>query len=149
MLLVIPLFILSCGRKESPPPAGFQIQDGFDLTLVASEPLIKDPVDLEFNERGEALVLEMPGYPFEDQQSKIMLLKDKDNNGVYDESSVFAENLQMASSILPFKDGVLVAAPPYLLFVKDTDGDNQADAADTLMGGFSTGNLQHNYNGLT
>ncbi|HEX8038633.1 MAG TPA: PVC-type heme-binding CxxCH protein [Chryseosolibacter sp.] len=148
LLLAVPLFIFSCDKKQAPPD-GFQIEPGFDLALVASEPLIKDPVDLEFNEKGEALVLEMPGYPFEDSQSRIVILNDKNDDGVYDDSHVFAENLQMGASILPYKDGVLVAAPPYLLFVKDTDQDNKADAVDTLMGGFSTGNLQHNYNGLT
>ncbi|MDZ7648171.1 MAG: PVC-type heme-binding CxxCH protein [Cytophagales bacterium] len=140
--------LVSCNQKDS-TPEGFQIEEGFELTLVASEPNIKDPVDLEFTENGEALVLEMPGYPFEDQQSKIILLKDKDQDGVYDDHVVFAENLQLASSIMPYKKGVLVAAPPYLLFVKDTDSDYKADVVDTLMGGFSTGNLQHNYNGLT
>lgn len=140
--------LLSCSNK-SELPAEFQIEKGFQLELIAKEPLIKDPVDLEFNERGEAMVLEMPGYPFEDKQSRIVILKDLDNNGEYDEVSVFAENLQLASSFLPYKEGVLVAAPPYLLYVKDLDNDHKADAVDTLMGGFSTGNLQHNYNGLT
>ena len=44
---------------------------------------------------------------------------------------------------------MLVAAPPYLLYLRDNDGNDQADQVDTLMGGFATGNLQHNYNGLT
>jgi putative membrane-bound dehydrogenase-like protein len=147
-LCVCLILSISCKQRES-TPAGFQIEEGFELALVASEPNIKDPVDLEFSENGDALVLEMPGYPFEDQQSKIILLKDKDQDGVYDDHIVFAENLQLASSIMPYKKGVLVAAPPYLLFVKDTDNDYKADVVDTLMGGFSTGNLQHNYNGLT
>ena len=119
------------------------------MQLVASEPHIKDPVDFEFNEMGDAMVLEMPGYPFEDQQSRIVILKDKNNDGVYDDKVVFVEGLQLASSILPFQNGVLVAAPPYLLHVKDLNRDNKADAVDTLMGGFATENLQHNYNGLT
>jgi hypothetical protein len=70
------------------------------------------------------------------------------HDGVYDHHVVFAEGLQLASSILPFQNGVLVAAPPYLLHVKDINRDNKADAVDTLMGGFATENLQHNYNGL-
>jgi putative membrane-bound dehydrogenase-like protein len=138
-----------CQSEESSIPASFQIEKGFSMKLVASEPLIKDPVDLEFNEKGEAFVLEMPGYPFEDQQSRIILLKDKNNDGVYDENVIYAEGLQLASSILPYKKGVLVAAPPFLLHVIDTNGDEIADKTDTLMSGFSTGNLQHNYNGLT
>lgn len=148
LLLIVPFLVLSCNEKPA-APAGFEIESGFNLQLVASEPLIKDPVDLEFNEKGDALVLEMPGYPFGEQQSRIIVLKDNDNDGVYDDHQVFAENLQLATSILPYKDGVLVAAPPYLLHVKDPNGDYKVDAVDTLMGGFSTGNLQHNYNGLT
>ena len=142
------IILVSC-NSEPQAPTGFKIEAGFNLQLVAQEPLIKDPVDFEFNENGEALVLEMPGYPFEDKQSRIVLLNDKNKDGVYDDRSVFADNLQLASSFLPYKKGVLVAAPPYLLYVKDLDGDKKADAIDTLMAGFSTGNLQHNYNGLT
>jgi hypothetical protein len=147
-IITFLIFSLSCDFLIK-PPSGFQMEEGFQLRLVASEPLIYDPVDMEFNEQGEALVLEMPGYPLEDQASRIILLRDQDTDGQYDERIVFAENLQMATSLMPYKKGVLVAAPPYLLFVKDTDGDYRADAVDTLMGGFSTGNLQHNYNGLT
>lgn len=148
LLFVVPFFVWSC--QDTPEtPAGFEIESGFNLELVASEPLIKDPVDLEFNEQGDALVLEMPGYPFGEQQSRIVVLKDNNQDGVYDDHQVFAENLQLATSILPYRDGVLVAAPPYLLHVKDANRDYQVDAVDTLMGGFSTGNLQHNYNGLT
>jgi putative membrane-bound dehydrogenase-like protein len=116
---------------------------------VAAEPLIVDPVDIEFNERGDALVLEMPGYPFGDQQSRIVVLQDKNADGIYDDKTVFVEGLQLANSFMPYQKGILVAAPPYLLFVRDDDQNYVPDRVDTLMGGFSTGNLQHNYNGLT
>lgn len=143
--LILALF--SC--RQNSTPSGFQIEKGFSLTRVAAEPLIKDPVDLEFNELGDALVLEMPGYPFEDKQSRIVVLKDDNADGEYDRNIVFIENLQLANSFMPYKKGVLVAAPPYLLFVHDDDQNYVPEKVDTLMGGFSTGNLQHNYNGLT
>ena len=141
---------LSCSTKyTSSAPEGFQIEEGFEMKLIAAEPLITDPVDIEFNEFGDALVLEMPGYPQEDKQSRIISLEDSDGDGIYDKRTVFADNLQLASSILPYQNGVLVAAPPYLLHVKDTDKDKIGDQIDTLMSGFAEGNLQHNYNGLT
>ncbi len=145
------LLLLSsnCTVDPSSVPDGFEIQEGFALQLIASEPLIKDPVDLEFDEHGDAYVLEMPGYPYEDRESRILLLKDDNNDGIYDNSTVFAEHLQLASSIMPYRQGFLIAAPPNLLFLKDTNGDQKADVRDTIMTGFSTGNLQHNYNGLT
>ena len=147
--IVVGFSIISCKKSSSSEIEGFKSLEGYVLEIVASEPLISDPVDLEFDENGDAYVLEMPGYPFEDKHSRIVNLKDKDGDGEYDDMIVYAESLQLASSILPYNKGILVAGPPYLLFVKDTDGDGFADHRDTLMGGFSTGNLQHNYNGLT
>ncbi len=146
--LFLLVFILSC-NKSSPPLEGFEIEEGFNLEKVASEPVIVDPVDLEFNENGDAMVLEMPGYPFEDKQSRILILKDNNNDGVYDSSFVYAENLQLANSFMPYKKGVLVAAPPYLLQLHDDNLDYKIEKIDTLMGGLATGNLQHNYNALT
>lgn len=148
--LTIPIILglVSC-KKAQKTPEGFEIQDGFKLALVASEPLIKDPVDFEFNERGDALVLEMPGYPLEDKMSRLLVLKDKNKDGIYDSTIIFAENLGLADSFMPYKKGVLVAAPPYLLQLHDDNQDYHVDKIDTLMGGFTKENLQHNYNGLT
>lgn len=84
----------------------FRLNLGFAITRVAAEPLIKDPVDLEFNELGHAMVLEMPGYPFEDKQSRIVVLKDTNTDGVYDDKIVFIENLQLANSFMPYKRSI-------------------------------------------
>jgi putative membrane-bound dehydrogenase-like protein len=147
-IIMLAIALAACKPKDV-LLKDFQIESGFDISLAAREPLIQDPVDFEFNEWGDALVLEMPGYPLEDKQSRLKALKDKNHDGIYDEQILFAENLRMATSVLPYKSGVLVSAPPYLLYLKDEDHNYQVDAVDTLMGGFSTGNLQHNYNGLT
>jgi putative membrane-bound dehydrogenase-like protein len=141
--------LFSCRQQKTAVPEGFEIEKGFELTLVASEPIVVDPVDLKFDENGRAYAMEMPGYPMEDKQSRIVLLHDSNEDGIYDSSSVFAKDLMLGTSMLPYKKGMLVAAPPYLLFLQDTNSDSQADKIDTLMGGFATGNLQHNYNGLT
>ena len=127
----------------------FVINPKFKLELVASEPLVFDPVDLEFDENGDAYVLEMPGYPLNDEESRLVLLKDENNDGHYDKRIVFADSLNFASSIMPYKEGLLVAAPPNLLFLKDEDGDGKAEIRKLIMSGFADGNLQHNFNGLT
>ncbi len=148
LILFIILGLFSC-KKAQKTPDGFEIQDGFKLELVAAEPLIYDPVDLEFNEKGDAMVLEMPGYPMEDKQSRLLVLKDNNKDGVYDSTIVFKDNLGLADSFMPYKKGVLVASPPYLLQLHDDNGDYKVEKIDTLMGGFAKENLQHNYNGLT
>ena len=148
LILFFILGLFSC-KKAQKTPDGFEIQDGFNVELVANEPLIYDPVDLEFNEKGDAMVLEMPGYPMEDKQSRLLVLKDNNKDGVYDSTIVFKDNLGLADSFMPYKKGVLVAAPPYLLQLHDENGDYKVEKVDTLMGGFAKENLQHNYNGLT
>jgi len=148
-LIGITSILASCSIDEPNIPDGFKIADGHRLELVASEPIIRDPVDLEFDEHGDAYVLEMPGYPFEESESRLMRLIDADADGVYDESTIFAADLELASSFLPYRNGFLVASPPYLLHIADTDGDHKADRRDTILSGFATGNLQHNYNGLS
>ncbi|MFN5054915.1 MAG: PVC-type heme-binding CxxCH protein [Bacteroidota bacterium] len=138
----------SCKTKQALVP-GFELADGFNIENIASEPLIKDPVDIAFDDRGNMLVLEMPGYPLEDVQSKVLMLKDTNHDGKMDLAKTYASNLNMATSFMPYEKGILVAAPPYLLYCKDENNDEQVEKVDTLMGGFATGNLQHNYNGLT
>jgi putative membrane-bound dehydrogenase-like protein len=91
----------------------------------------------------------MPGYPMEDKQSRLLVLKDNNKDGVYDSTIVFKDNLGLADSFMSYKKGVLVAAPPYLLQLHDENGDYKVEKVDTLMGGFAKENLQHNYNGLT
>ncbi|MDA1273442.1 MAG: c-type cytochrome [Verrucomicrobia bacterium] len=133
--------------------AGMEWHPDFQVRQVAREPVVVDPVDLEFDENGNAFVLEMGGYPVapvveSEFPGRIVMISDSDGDGVFDQRRVFAERFQYGTSILPYRGGLLVAAPPDLLFLKDTDGDGVADTRVSLMTGFEVGNAQHNYNGL-
>ena len=130
ILVCITVFFVGFPFFKPTPPEGFQIEDGFTLEKIAAEPLIVDPVDLEFNENGDAMVMEMPGYPYGDKQSRLLILKDKNQDGVYDSSIVYAKNLRLANSFMPYKKGVLVSAPPYLLQLHDDNLDYKVDKID-------------------
>ena len=149
--LTLGVFLLvHCQEKEEQPvDSSFQLNPDFQLELVAAEPLVFDPVDLEFDENGDAYVLEMPGYPMDDAESRLVQLHDDDDDGLYDRRTVFADSLHIASSFMPYQRGFLVLAPPELLWVGDSDGDGIADVRKPIMGGFERGNQQHNSNGLT
>lgn len=124
------------------------IVPGFDIELVASEPLIADPVDLEFCANGSAYVLQMPGYPHSDVESSLIKLIDQDEDGVFDDAHLYADSLRQATSFMPYRDGFLVAAPPDLLYIADMDQDGKAEYRKSIISGFPEGNLQHNFNGL-
>ena len=147
--LTAALFLQGCTSKNLETPKGFQIHPEFTMQLVASEPLVFDPVDMRFDEHGQTFILEMPGYPASDAESRLVQLIDSNHDGIYDNRKVVDDSLGVATSFMPYKNGFLVAAPPHLLWLIDADADGTIDTRKKLMNGFSTGNLQHNFNGLT
>ncbi len=125
----------------------YEVAEGYQIELIASEPLIADPVDMEIDEYGNMYVVEMSGYPLDKSHTgKIKLLKDKDGDGVMDEGILFADNLMFPNGILRWKKGVLITDAPYVLYLEDSDGDGQADVRDTLLTGFSLSNPHVNVN---
>ena len=129
-------------------PPGFELHPEFELGLVAAEPVVVDPIDLAFDERARAFVLELPGYPDMKRPARIVSVSDTDGDGRWDRRRLFAGDLGMADSILPWRDGLLVAAPPDILYLEDADGDGKADRREVLLSGFAEGNPQHNVNAL-
>jgi hypothetical protein len=70
-------------------------------------------------------------------KSHIRLLEDRDGDGQVDHSTIFADQLLQVSSILPWQGGLIVAAAPDILYLKDTNGDGKADVRKVLFTGFA------------
>ncbi len=112
----------------------FQVAPGFRVELVASEPLVGDPVAMAFAPDGRLWVVEMRGYmpdldgTGEDQPAgRVVVLTDTDGDGRMDKSEVFLDGLVMPRAITLARGGALIGAPPVLWFCRDTDGDGRAD----------------------
>lgn len=125
----------------------FEVPPGFKIELVAAEPLISDPVDMEIDEFGNMYVVEMHGYPLDKSGSgNIILLKDTNGDGKMDKRIVFADKLTLPAGVMRWKKGIMVTDAPHLLYLEDSDHDGQADIRDTLLTGFALSNPQHNTN---
>ena len=125
----------------------FELPPGFKIELVASEPLISDPVDMEIDEYGHMYVVEMHGYPLDKSGTGIIkLLSDTDGDGQMDKSTVFAGGLTLPNSIMRWKKGVLVTDAPDVFYLEDTTGDGRADKKEVMLTGFALSNPQHNLN---
>ena len=129
-------------------PPGFELHPEFEIELIAAEPVVVDPIDLVFDELGRAFVLELPGYPDMERPARIVSVSDRDGDGRWDRRRLFAGDLGLADSILPWRRGLLVAAPPDIVYLEDTDGDDRAERREVLLSGFAEGNPQHNVNAL-
>jgi putative membrane-bound dehydrogenase-like protein len=152
--LIIPLlafFLSSCADKKKNPQFeslnNFQIADGFEISLFASEPLISDPVAMEVDENGDVYVVEMHGYPLDKSGSgKIKQLKDTSGDGLPDIAVVFAEGLRLPSGIMRWKKGIIVTDVPDVLYLEDSNGDGKADKREIMLTGMALSNPQHNGN---
>ncbi len=152
--LLISLLFISCKEKSGTSAVDsehalstFEVPPGFKIELIAAEPLISDPVDMEIDEFGNMYVVEMHGYPLDvSGNGKIILLKDNNEDGKMDERVVFADNLILPAGVMRWKKGILVTDAPNLLYFEDSDQDGRADIRDTVLSGFALSNPQHNTN---
>lgn len=135
----------------------FTLAEGFEIDLVASEPLVEDPIAMAWDARGRLWVVEMRGFmPNVDGEGErepegnIVILSDQNRDGTMDHRQVFMDELVLPRGVLPFGKGALVLAPPDLLYVIDEDGDDEADQWEVVDTGFQAGlhNPEHAINGL-
>jgi glucose/arabinose dehydrogenase len=114
-----------------------RVAPGYRVELVAAEPLVEDPVWLDWDDQGRLYVVEMRGYmpnlegEGEDLASgRIVVLEDRDGDGTMDSSEVFLDGLVLPRSVRVVPQGVLVAEPPNLWLCRDTepaDGNTRCD----------------------
>jgi putative membrane-bound dehydrogenase-like protein len=167
-LIALGAASVALGYKEVPPPekvvlpralspaeslASIKVPADLELELVAAEPLVADPIDIAWDAAGRMWVVEMADYPNGIDGrgrpgGRIRILESTKRDGRYDKSTLFVDNLSYPTSLLPWRNGVLVTAIPSVLFLEDTDGDGRADKTTKLYSGLAEGNQQHLANGL-
>ncbi len=130
---------------------------GYRLELVVSEPMVQDPVAIDFDPDGRMYVIEMVGY-MEDMPAstehnptgRVVVLEDTNDDGTMDKRTVFADGLVLPRALKVLDRGVLIAEPPNLWLARDTNGDLKADTKDVVTNtyGQRDANVEHNANGL-
>lgn len=133
---------------------------GLRAEVVAAEPLIEDPVAIDWGPDGSLFVVEMRDYPngltwhqqgdpLEVPGGRVKLLRDTNQDGVFDKSTVFVDGLSFPCGIKFWRKGVLVSAAPSIWYLEDQNSDDIADLKQPFFSGFSGGNPQHRANGIT
>jgi putative membrane-bound dehydrogenase-like protein len=121
-----------------------QVPVGFELALFAAEPDIINPIAMEWDEKGRLWVIETVDYPntVRDDKSggddRIKICEDTDGDGKADKFTIFAEKLNIPTSIVFVNGGAIVSQAPHFLFLKDTNGDDKADVRRILIDGWGT-----------
>jgi mono/diheme cytochrome c family protein/glucose/arabinose dehydrogenase/HEAT repeat protein len=136
----------------------FYMPPGYRLDLVASEPLIQDPIAIDWDPDGRLWAVEMPAFvpdlqtpePDFDPIGKIVVLEDTNRDGKMDKRTVFADGLVLARSLKVLDAGVLVAEPPNVWLMKDTNGDLKMDKKELVTDqyGRREARVEQNANGF-
>ncbi|MFD0798648.1 c-type cytochrome [Maribacter chungangensis] len=132
----------------------YKLESGFQLDLIAAEPLLVAPVTMSFDDTGRIWVVEMPSYMSnlegkgeEKLTGKIKILQDLDDDGSMDHAKVFLDSLYLPRALAHVYGGLLYAEPPYLYFVDiENDSPTNRVIVDSLYA--AEGNPEHQPNGL-
>ena len=126
----------------------FRLPPGFSAQLVASEPVVNKPMNLAFDEKGRLWCTSSAEYPWavkkdqwatpegqlKESRDKILVFSDEDRDGVVETPTVFADNLNIPTGVLPYGNGCIAWSIPNIWRLEDTDGDGKCDKRTVLFG---------------
>ncbi len=157
LLLAIPALaraekaVIHTAESPLPPEeaaATMQVPEGFNVTLFAGEPDLKQPVGFAIDDRGRLWVAEAYQYPDHNDQparDRILIFEDTDNDGRHDKRTVFYEGLNYVTGIEVGFGGAWVMSPPYFYFIPDRDGNDVPDGEpEVILDGFGNHSNAHN-----
>ena len=141
------------GLKDIPDPdpqlelQSLKVAEGFQINLFASDPMIRKPVQMNWDAQGRLWITTSTTYPQikpgQKPEDQVVILEDSDGDGRADKSVVFADNLLIPTGLAPGDGGVYVANSTEILHLKDTDGDGKADQRRVVLSGFGTEDVHH------
>ncbi len=125
----------------------FSVADGLRVSLFAAEPLVRNPTDMDIDERGRVWITEGVNYRSSFQKwgilqpagDRIVILEDTNADGQADKETVFYQDpsINAALGICVLGNKVIVSDSPNVFVLTDTDGDGQADRRELLFTGIS------------
>ena len=130
------------------------VPDGFEVSVFAAEPDIRNPIALAWDERGRLWIVESTDYPrdhagTESGTDRITICEDIDGDYVADTFTHFAQNQPLTTAIAVVRGGAIVGQAPHIVYMEDTDGDDVYDRKTRILehafGTFDTHAVMSNF----
>jgi putative membrane-bound dehydrogenase-like protein len=174
--LLVTCLISSCAQNDSGKPVsedtlteeqkhlaenalkGLKIADGLEVTPIATEPLLKNPTNIDVDEKGRIWVTEAYNYrpdingnPVNEKGDRIIILEDTNGDGRADTAKVFYQHpdLDAPLGICVLGNRVIVCQSPYVWSLYDDDGDDRADRKEIMFQGIGGNQHDHGVHAFT
>ncbi len=125
------------GLAAEQAAAAMQVPEGFEVTVCAAEPDVKQPIAMAIDDRGRTWIAEAYEYPQcaegDQGRDRILVFEDTTGDGRFDSRKIFAEGLNLVSGLEVGFGGVWVGAAPYLMFIPDANGDDVPDGDPQIL----------------
>ncbi len=169
IFLIACLLLTSCSQQndngnEPPSPqhtpteelTTFELAEGLEIQLVASEPMVQDPVVFTFDPKGRLWVVEMRGFMNDidgdgdkKRSGRVSILEDTDGDGMMDASKIYIDSLIMPRAVALVPGGALIVENQSLWLTQDIDGDLKADTKELIDSTYAgSSSPEHSGNGL-
>lgn len=132
----------------------FHLPPGFEIQLVASEPQIHKPINLNFDSAGRLYVTDTVEYPFpaadaDKARDTVKVLVDRNGDGKADEVTTLVDKLNIPLGLQPIPGGVIVFGIPSIFRCLDLDGDGYAEKRETIYSKFASDDTHGMTNSFT
>ena len=114
---------------------------GFTVELVAAPPRVNRPISIAFDDEGRLYVTDSSGLSeradkqFAEKPHRIVRLEDRDGDGRFETSTVFANNMMFPQGAMFYEGSLYVGAPPHIWKLTDTNGDGVSDRREIWYDG--------------
>src|SRR6266481_2899936 len=131
----------------------FTVSEGLQLSLFASEPMVRNPTDMDVDAQGRVWITEGVNYRSSFQKwgvlqregDRIVILEDTNGDGAADKETVFYQDpsINAALGICVLGNKVIISSSPNIFVLTDTDGDGKADKRELLFTGIGGRDHDH------
>jgi putative heme-binding domain-containing protein len=117
----------------------FRLPPGFEMQLIASEPDIGQPTNIQFDSKGRLWINSSLEYPYPAKgpgRDRLSFMEDTNGDGVPDRIQTFAEGLNIPIGVASVHGSVIAFSIPSIDRFTDKDGDGKSDHREPLFRGF-------------
>lgn len=145
--LTLILASIALADSDDPRLKGYRVPPGWKLEIVATEPLVINPVTMTWGPDGRLYVIEWQAGRTPNDHIKV--LTDTDNDGIFDSAEMYMDGLDLPAGLCFWDGWAYVTLDHDVVRFRDKDNDGKFESKEVIVTGFGNDNSHHRVSGMT